>query len=293
MSGAPSFSFTIAGILIELHSPLSVAELGIEPRLGPFAGAPDHSAGRVSLRWEESKDALTPPGEMIYDPGAVWRMYRTPEAYYAAINYADHSPGASAAAVLRANPAWNEVTMTERREGPGWRSLLDLAACELILRTRILAAGGLIFHACAVDDHGRGLTFVGHSQAGKSTQARLWSQAPDVIVMGDDRIAVRRHEGGAICYGTPWGGLAGLACNHQAPLAALLLLEQAPENDIQPLPASAAAPLLLARAFLPYWEEALMRQALTNLDAVLACVPVYRLRCRPESAIIPLVRSTL
>ena len=71
------------------------------------------------------------------------------------------------------------------------------------------------------------------------------------------------------------------------------MLEQAPENAIQPLSPSAAAALLLARAFLPYWDPALMQRAMTNLNTILGCVPVYRLRCRPEPAVIPLVRSVL
>ena len=36
-----------------------------------------------------------------------------------------------------------------------------------------------------------------------------------------------------------------------------------------------------------------MQRAMTNLNAILAHVPVYRLRCRPEKAVIPLVRSVL
>ena len=73
----------------------------------------------------------------------------------------------------------------------------------------------------------------------------------------------------------------------------MIVLEQAPENAIEPLAPAAAASLLAARAFLPYWDPALMPRAMANLDAILARVPVYRLRCRPEKAVIPLVRSVL
>jgi hypothetical protein len=121
----------------------------------------------------------------------------------------------------------------------------------------------------------------------------LWSQEPGVIAMNDDRIAVRVEAGGARCYGTPWGGTADIARNHQAPLSALILLEQASENDIQPLSPSASAPLLLAGAFLPYWDRALMQRAMANLNALLSRVPVYRLRCRPEPEVISLMRSVL
>jgi len=81
--------------------------------------------------------------------------------------------------------------------------------------------------------------------------------------------------------------------NHSAPLSALILLEQAPQNDIKRLSPSAAAPLLLACAFLPYWDGALMQRAMANLNKLLECVPVYLLRCRPEPAVVSLVRSVL
>jgi hypothetical protein len=293
MSNLHSIPIRIANVLIELTSPLSAAELGIEGRLGPFraAGAPEKPLARVALGWEESESAPAPRGDLIYDPGSIWKMYREGPDFYAALTY--HSQRRAAQGVLRANSAWDDLTLTERRTGAAWRSLLNIGAGELILRTAILFTGGLIFHSSGLDDNGKGIVFIGHSGAGKSTQADLWSQEPGVIAMNDDRIAVRVEARGPMCYGTPWGGTADIARNHAAPLAALIVLEQAPENAIQPLAPAAAAPRLTARAFLPYWDQSLMSRAMANLNAILARVPVYRLRCRPERAVIPLVRSVL
>ena len=157
----------------------------------------------------------------------------------------------------------------------------------------MLFTDGLVFHASGIDDHGHGLVFVGHSGAGKSTQACLWTEEPGVIAMNDDRVAVRVNAQTAMCYGTPWGGTANIARNHAAPLRAIILLEQAPENNIERLTPAVAAPLLLARTFLPYWDALLMQRALANLNTMLARTPFFRLRCRPEKAVIPLVRAAL
>ncbi len=286
---------TIANIAIDLTSPLSAVELGIAGRLGPFytAESPEAPLARVALRWEESAAPPVPRGDLIYDPGSIWKMHRAGQAYYAALTYQSEGRAAQAQSVLRANPTWDDLTLTEQRTGPRWQSLLNIGAGELILRTAILFTGGLVFHASGLDDNGKGIVFIGHSGAGKSTQVGLWSEEPGVIAMNDDRIAVRVEASAPMCYGTPWGGTADIARNHAAPLKALIVLEQAPENAIQPIPPIAAAPLLAARAFLPYWDPSLMRRALANLTAILAHVPVYRLRCRPERAVIPLVRSVL
>jgi hypothetical protein len=219
-------------------------------------------------------------------------MYRAGEAFCAEISYQDGG-ARNPQGVLRANSAWDDLTLTERRTGAAWQSLLNIGAGELILRNAILFTDGLVFHSSGLDDNGKGVVFIGHAGTGKSTQAGLWSREPGVVAMNDDRIAVRPDAGGAICYGTPWGGTADITRNHQARLSALFLLEQAPENDIQLLAPSASAPLLLACALLPYWDRALMQRAMANLDKLLGCVPVYRLRCRPEPDVISLVRSVL
>ena len=287
------FTITIAEILIEVQSPLSAAELGIAEQFGTFLGAPDNPLARVSLQWQESNSAPAPCGELIYDPGSIWKMYRDGEQFYAAMTYADDDSKSQMQGVLRANATWDDLTLSELRTGPQWKSLLNVGAGELLFRTRILLTDGVVFHASGLDDHGRGVVFVGHSGAGKSTQLDFWNADPGIVAMNDDRIAVRPNANGAMCYGTPWGGTSGIACNHAAPLSALVLLEQAPHNDIQQISSAAAAPLLVPRMFLPYWDKTLMQHALANLNTLLERVPVFHLRCRPEPAVIELVRSVL
>jgi hypothetical protein len=135
MSNMHNIPITIAGILIEVTSPLSAAELGIEGLLGPFLALdePEKPQDRVALRWEESENMPAPCGELIFDPGSLWRIYRAGKEYYAAICY----PGGRQC-VLRANATWDEVTLTEQRSGLNWQSLLNTSAGELLLHTRIL-----------------------------------------------------------------------------------------------------------------------------------------------------------
>jgi hypothetical protein len=288
MDRSADFSFTIADIQIDVKGRLTPAEMGIEERYGPFMGAPEDPVGRINLRWEETDSQPLPSGELIYDPGSIWRMYRDGDEYCAAISYPGGWDG-----VLRANASWDDLTLTEHRASQNWHSLLNIGAGELMLRTKMILTGGLIFHASSIDDNGRGIVFVGHAGAGKSTQVGLWVREPGVIPMNDDRIAVRPSPNGAICYGTPWGGTANIARRHKAQLSAIMILEQAKENSIHRLSPSESAPMLLARTFLPYWDKALMSQAFSNLDNIMARVPVYLLRCRPVPEVISLVRSVL
>jgi hypothetical protein len=230
---------------------------------------------------------------MIYDPGEIWKMYCDGEEYYAVIRYVSGHPTAGSEGLLQANCTWDIIRLTEQKNGPNWESLLNIGASELVLRTKILFGDGLVFHACGVDDNGRGIVFSGHSGAGKSTLGRLWTSVSGAVVMNDDRIAVRVDKSGPICYGTPWGGQSEIARNHSSPLAGIFLVEQAPENELKMLSPSLSAPMLLARAFLPYWDRDLMKRALANMNKILRTTRVYLLRCRPEAEVISLVRSVL
>lgn len=288
-----SFSISIAEIQMEVQSPLSAVDLGLTEKFATFMEPPDNPLARLSVHWQESSSAPVPQGELIYDPGSIWKMYYDGDRFYAAMNYADNADKQQTQAILCANASWDDCTIIEQRTGAQWNSLFNLGASELLFRTGILFTDGVVFHASGLDDNGRGIVFIGHSGAGKSTQLDLWRAAPGVVLMNDDRVAVRTYADGAQCYGTPWGGTSDIACNHAAPLSALVLLEQAPQNDIRLISSAEAAPRLVPRMFLPYWDPALIRRALDNLDSLLSRVPVFHLRCRPEPEVVELVRTVL
>jgi hypothetical protein len=286
----------IAGLSVGLESPLSPSQLGIEPRLGPFFSASPDGDEDIVIHWRDGEPAPSSPRSLIYDAGSIWRMYGVPSAsrpYQAIIDYSLDSSNPGAQALIKANAAWDDLEFIEQAGDPGWSSLLALGAGELIVRTGLIFSRGLVFHASGIDDGGCGVLFVGQSGAGKSTQAAVWSSVAGVIVMNDDRIAVRLEDARFFCYGMPWGGTLEIAKNHQAPLDAIMLLEKGNENSIRRLSREASFPLLMARAFLPYWEVSLLERSLDILSELVARVPVYALRCRPEPDVIPLVRSVL
>ena len=280
-----------ANILFELFSPLSAVELGIEKTLSGFFGTPKNPQLSLTLNLEISTNIDMPSGELIYDPGAIFKIYQGASGYYIIFSDTDESQAESMRSLMFANSAWDTMTLVIENAETTWQSLPR--ALELVLRTVILYTHGIIFHSAGFDDNGKGIVFVGHAGAGKSTQADLWLKEQGVIAMNDDRMAIRIEKNGSRCYGLPWGGTANIIRNHAAPLKALIILEQAVENSIHMIQPSKSAALLAARTFLPFWDKTLMSLALNNLNAILDHVPVYRLRCRPEKEVLSLVRSVL
>ncbi len=284
----------IAGLSIRLSSPFSAMEMGISSHLASFIALPGNGAWDAVIHWQEGVPRLT--GEkQLYDEGPCWRLYRAhgSHPYRALIYYPERDGIPGTQALLEANASWDDLIVTESRPAPEWWSLLNLGIGELLVRIRLIFLEGLVFHACGIRDHGKGVLFVGHSGAGKSTQAALWQTIPGVIVLSDERMAVRINQAGATCYGTPWGGSLEIVSNHNAPLAAITILEQAEESSMDLLPPERAFAMLLARSFAPYWEPGLMTRALETLEKLLNRIPIFRLRCRSAGDAVTLVRSVL
>ncbi|MDA2916803.1 hypothetical protein MYX64_08205 [Nitrospinae bacterium AH_259_B05_G02_I21] len=160
---------------------------------------------------------------------------------------------------------------------------------DQILTIQLLAQGrGLLLHACAVLDEGRGYCFAGVSGRGKSTMAGLWDG--EATILNDDRIILRPRDNGFWMYGTPWHGTYPATSPEGCPVNELFLLAHGPENTLRRLPPAEAACRLLQTSFPPLWDHEGMAWTLEFLDQLTTSVPVYELTFRPDEAVVPFVR---
>ena len=151
-----------------------------------------------------------------------------------------------------------------------------------IVHTLVLAReGGFLMHAASAVRNGKAFIFTGVSGAGKTTLSRL--APPDAHVLTDEVSYVRKKDGRYVAYGTPFAGeLARAGENLRAPLEAIYLLTQGPQNRITDVDKAEAARTLL-RNLLFFAEDPELVQAvfLSALDLV-EQVPVRRLTFLPE-----------
>lgn len=126
---------------------------------------------------------------------------------------------------------YNEREETFRKGG---LHSLTLFPTDQILLAQVLAdREGCYLHSSGVVLEGKGLLFVGHSEAGKSTMATLLKDKAEVLC--DDRIIVRRWPEGFRIYGTWSHGEVQEVSAGSAPLRSILFLEKAQENRLIPL----------------------------------------------------------
>jgi hypothetical protein len=154
-----------------------------------------------------------------------------------------------------------------------------------ILHSLLLAKqGGLLVHAASAVRNGRAFLFVGASGAGKTTISRL--APPDATLLTDEISYVRRQGDGYIAYGTPFAGeLARPGENVRAPLAALYLLAQGPENKIEPVGEADATRAVLESVLFFAHDSELVGHVFDSVCELVRRIPVQRLTFVPDSSV--------
>lgn len=184
--------------------------------------------------------------------------------------------------MLTTNRDWSRILISYKIDAP----YIDYFALVLLgclpIRNRIILHKGLVIHSSAVEYKGRGIIFSAPSGTGKSTHASLWEKYLNASVLNDDSPALRIIDEKVYVYGNPWSGSAHKCKNDSVPLSAIVMLQQAPKNEIVRLKKEEAGIYLLPRVFLPYFDGQRMDMALKNLENIIEKTPVFLLKCTPE-----------
>jgi hypothetical protein len=146
--------------------------------------------------------------------------------------------------------------------------------------------GGFLLHAASAIRNQRAFLFAGVSGAGKTTMSRL---APsDATVLTDEISYIRRSDAknnkNYIAFGTPFAGeLARVGANTSAPLEALYLLVQGPENRIAPISKIAAARAIMRHVLFFAEEKDLVAKVFESVLEFVSRVHVAQLIFTPDA----------
>ncbi len=139
--------------------------------------------------------------------------------------------------------------------------------------------GQFQMHSAVVVKDGVGIAFCGLPGAGKSTQAHLWEEYLNAEPLNLDQPVILFKDENVLVSGSPWSGKEDCYKNDVVPLKAIVFVEQAPENRIEPMiKAQAYSLLYLNNYMLPVRDEieTKHKDAIFN---IIKQVPCYRLCC--------------
>ena len=169
-------------------------------------------------------------------------------------------------------------------------NLLDASELELLLtRLNIFS-----LHSSLVRrPEGDAILFTAPSGTGKSTQAGLWEQYAGAETLNGDRSMIRRVDGVWTAFGSPFAGTSGIYRNEHAPIRALIVLRQAPENTIRRLSVAEAFRAIYSESVLPRWHTETHQRVISLVTEIVSEVPAYLLACTPDERPVTLLRNTL
>jgi hypothetical protein len=177
----------------------------------------------------------------------------------------------------------------------GWPSLSLLPTDQIWLAPVLADRQAVLVHSSAVILKGKGLVFVGHSSAGKSTTVTMLKKAAthpvdpvDVEILCDDRNFLRRWPEDWRVHGTWSHGTVSDVSPASAPLHAILFIKQSRRNTLIPLTdrreiwKHLLATLIRPLGTLDWWQK-----QLDTLEQLITEVPCFIMNFDKSGLIVP------
>jgi hypothetical protein len=282
LTGSHCSHFRVGGVSVQLAGSCS-SDVFLFPALDPFrikAGASDI---HIQVQW--TSELAPPTRRQLFDSGSVWRLYEAEAGFQ--FDFSTPLLGSAPYKRLYVDDQFCRASLLLSHECFDRRMAavpVEYPLDEVLITHRLTRERAVELHGCGIvaAQGGAGYLFVGHSGAGKSTTARLWTSQQSVEILSDDRIILREHAGQIFMYGTPWHGEAAYASPASALLSGIFVLEHGLGNAITRLSRSRAVSELFARSFVPFHRQEYVSSALDVLQQVAGTVPCYRYAFEPD-----------
>jgi hypothetical protein len=286
----PALSLTIADITLSVHSTDPSLKLQLQGATKNFCtqgGNPDIT---IEIGWDDLSGIET-GDRKIFDSGSTWRLYETNGNYKFYFYSESMGPVPYKTAEVQKNFSRARVFIHNPYFDPSQPIYpLEYPLDELLFVHFLSQGRGVEVHACGVSDsQGKGYLFLGQSGAGKSTMAGLWKDQPGITILSDDRIVLRKVEGGFWMYGTPWHGEGRFFSASRARLSRIYFLEKRKKNEAIPYRAAEAIGRLTACSFLPFHNREPLDFTLAFFEEMVNTVPAGELRFVPDKNVVELI----
>lgn len=254
----------------------------------PFKSGSDEKAA-ITVRFSTSASLLDLPGNYL--------KINTTNIFFDAVQQDyllwDESlrQGYKCTSWMRANSDWSEIDIYSAD------NCLTLSDESNYLVTafssRVTYFNGIHMHGSIVEHDGRAVVFTASSGGGKSTHSELWRTYFGDRIINGDKAFLRIMDNSINACGSPWSGSSPYITNLKAPLAAIVVIEKAPLNEIRILNIPEAIEYFATHCYYPVWSAALTSLYMVTLGEVLKHTPVYLLKCKPEPEAAELARQTI
>jgi MoaA/NifB/PqqE/SkfB family radical SAM enzyme len=284
--------YQTAGITIQVAADFSITDDTFAPKFQTFR-VDGPGVDTISIRLVSSTPAMPELrlGQEVYRR-PPWAIYRQSSSWvYLGISPDDDGCDPRTVAIFEADHSRGTIYRNrDFYESGGLHSLTTFPSDQILLARVLADRQGCYLHASGIIVDGKGLLFVGHSEAGKSTILKMLRGHGEILC--DDRIIVRRWPEGFRIHGTWSHGELPDVSPAGAPLRAILFLEKASANELIPVAdkverlgqvlSHVVKPLVTA----DWWEK-----TLALAEKIAAEVPAYRLRFDTSGRVVDVLKQ--
>ena len=288
MSTSPAcYDLCIAGVTLRLHC---AAPLPPDPAFEPFLMQGDRPPQCTVQFCPVQQLPPLPRQELHRD---VWqRMYACENGVWTR-SFLDPPRSSQPYGVARCDYPGGRIRVEYLPQGAACVSQWSNSFAHVGFEGVLMQHGRVCFHAALVQTEFGGILFSGPSGIGKSTQAGLWCRHRAAVQINGDRPILARHNGVWTGWGSPYAGSSRCHVNQSCPIAAVVMLRQAPRCSIRRLPLHQAFRSIYAGLTVYTWDPAFAAGALDLAVDLAGQVPVYELSCTPDQAAVQLLEQTL
>ena len=291
--------FNIADITIQVDSDLPILDDTFTPAVDQFR-VKTVGEDVVKLRHHFSLPDINQVdlGKEVYRQ-APWAIYQQASSWhYLGIAPDEKDKSLHSIAVFNRDHTSAELYSKDQTgySRGNWNSL-TLFPTDQILIARLLAdRRGFYLHSAGAIINGKGLLFVGHSEAGKSTTTQMLMKAGsgesgypalDVEILCDDRNIIRKFEDGWKVYGSWSHGDVDVVSPASAPLKGICFIEQSKVNSITPLhDRKDIATRLMTHVIKPLATKEWWNKTLDSIEKCAVEVPFYVMQFDKSGSIV-------
>jgi hypothetical protein len=227
--------YQIAGITIQVAACFPIKDSTFDTKFDAFrVEGPGNDT--ISIRLESPIPMISELqlGTEVYRK-IPWAIYRQHNSWiYLGISPFSDDTNPFCLAIFNENHTQGRIYRPMENYDKGNLGSLTTFPSDQILLARFLAdRQGCYVHAAGMSINGKGLLFIGHSEAGKSTILKMLRGSGEILC--DDRIIIRRWPDGFQIHGTWSHGELPDVSPIGVPLRAILFLEKSNTNELIPI----------------------------------------------------------
>lgn len=285
--------YRIAGITIQVESDLPITDSTFLPQFEAFeVDGPGEDTIIIRHHFYLPDLKAQALGKEVYRK-PPWAIYKT-ENRWIYLGISPDSEDRSIHKIAIFNQDYTQAEIYNNGDaifcGGGLHSLTLFPTDQILLAQLMADRRGCFIHSSGVIYRGKGLLFVGHSEAGKSTMATMLKDKSEILC--DDRIILKKHLDVFRIHGT-WshGDVPDVSANSGL-LTAIFFLEKSERNRFTVIENKREIFIKLLETLIqPFARKDWWGKMLVLLEEIVCEVPCYNLQFDKSGKVLDLIEQ--